>query len=246
MVLWNMHGGVVNKLKMRLQILKLFQDADLIFLTKTKHFPGQHLPHVEGFDLLTVARTMLLRRTKMIKHSGGVVAYFRSHLSPNLSQWKEGNHDSYLWLQVSKGATLDLFVCMVYVAPIGFKHESEFLFQNLATNIVEVQILRGIILLGGDFNACTTTLLDIIDISNLCELLQAPELIETEQPSVVAKRQNRNANVGNFGHELLDLCCDIGLLILIGRTTGDELGEFICLANGGRSTIDYIVGSPTI
>jgi hypothetical protein len=41
----------------------------------------------------------------------------------------------------------------------------------------------------------------------------------------------------------LDLYNDAGLLILNGRTPGDELREFICLANGGRSTINYIVGS---
>jgi hypothetical protein len=60
---------------------------------------------------------------------------------------------------------------MVYVALVGSKHESESLFQNLATNIAEVQILRGIILLGGDFNACTTALSDTIDTIDLCELL---------------------------------------------------------------------------
>jgi hypothetical protein len=73
-----------------------------------------------------------------------------------------------------------------------------------------------------------------------------PELVETEQPSVVAKRQNHDASVGSWGRELLDLCCDTRLLILNGRTPGDKLGEFTCLANGGCSTINYIVGSPTI
>jgi hypothetical protein len=92
---------------------------------------------------------MQLGKTKAIKHSGGVVVYFRSHLSPNLSHWKEGNHDFYLWLQVSMGAALDLFVCVVYVAPIGSKHKNESLFQNLTSNIVKVQTIGGIILLGG-------------------------------------------------------------------------------------------------
>jgi hypothetical protein len=36
---------------------------------------------------------------------------------------------------------LYLFVCMVYVALVGSKHESESLFQNLAIDIVEVQTL---------------------------------------------------------------------------------------------------------
>jgi hypothetical protein len=149
MVLWNMHGGGVNKLEMGVQILELFQGADLVLLTETWHFPSQQLPHVEGFDSLAIARTMQLGKTKVIKHSKGVVAYFRSHLNPNLSQWKKGNHDSYLWLRVNRSVALDLFICVVYVAPISSKHESESLFQNLATNIAKVQTLEGIVLLGG-------------------------------------------------------------------------------------------------
>ncbi len=44
----------------------------------------------------------------------------------------------------------------------------------------------------------------------------------------------------------MDLCCDVGLLILNGRTFDNESKEFICLANGGSSIVDYISGSPTI
>jgi hypothetical protein len=96
-----------------------------------------------------------LKETKAIKHSKMVIAYFRSHLSPNLSQWKDGSYDSYLWLWVNRGdapdlfvclvyAALDLFLCVVYTAPVGSKHKSKSLFQNLATNVVEVQTLGGI------------------------------------------------------------------------------------------------------
>jgi len=168
------------------EILKLFQGADLILLIETWHFSSQQLPHVEGFDSLIVARTMQLGNTKATKHNEGVVAYFCSHLRPNLSQWKEGAHDSYLWLWVSKGAAPDLFVCVVYVAPFGSKHENESLFQNLVVDIGEVQTLGGIVLLGGDFNVRTIALPDTLDTNDLCELLQAPELAEIEQPSVVA------------------------------------------------------------
>jgi hypothetical protein len=94
---------------------------------------------------------MQLGTTKTIKHSGWVVTYFRSHLNPNLSQWKEGSHDSYLWLWVKRGVTPNLFVCVVYATPIGSKHKSESLFQNLAIDIVQVQTLGGIILFGKDF-----------------------------------------------------------------------------------------------
>jgi hypothetical protein len=166
-----MHGGGVNKLKTGVQILKMFQSADLVLLTETWHFPNQQLPHVEGFDSLAVARTMQLGRTKTIKHSGGVVAYFRSHFSPNLSQWKEGSHDSYLWLRVNRSVAPHLFISVVYDAPVGSKHKSKSLFQNLVGNIVEVQTLGGIVLMGGDFNARTAALSDTIHTSDLCELL---------------------------------------------------------------------------
>ncbi len=68
----------------------------------------------------------------------------------------------------------------MYVALIGSKHENESLFQNLVADIVEVQTLGGIILLGRDFNARTAALPDTLDISDLCELLQALELVEIE------------------------------------------------------------------
>ncbi len=139
-----------------------------------------------------------------------------------------------------------LFICVVYVALVGSKHESESLFQNLVGNIAEVQTLGGIVLMGGNFNARTTALSDTIDISDLCELLQTPELARTEQPNIVTKWQNRDASDSSWGRELLNLCSNAGLLILNGPTPGDELGEFTCLANGGCSIVDYIVGSPAI
>jgi len=68
----------------------------------------------------------------------------------------------------------------VYTTPVGSKYKNESLFQNLAIDISEVQTLRGIVLLGGDFNAHNVVLLDTIDTNNLCELLHAPKLAETE------------------------------------------------------------------
>jgi hypothetical protein len=155
------------------------------------------LPHVEGFDSLAVTHIVQLGKTKAIKHSKGVVAYFHMHFSPNLSQWKEGSHDSYLWLWVSMGVTPELFVCMVYVTPVGSKHESESLFQNLSTDIAEIQTLRGIVPLGWHFNVRTAALPNTNDTNKLCELLQAHEFAKTEQPSVVTKQQNYDSGVSD-------------------------------------------------
>jgi hypothetical protein len=75
----------------------------------------------------------------------------------------------------------------MYATHVGSKHESKSLFQNLVADIVEVQTLGGIVLLGGDFNVRTIALLDTIDINDFCELLHVPEFTKTEQPSIVVK-----------------------------------------------------------
>jgi hypothetical protein len=54
---------------------------------------------------------------------------------------------------------------------LGRKPKARVATQSLATDIAEVQILRGIILLGGDFNARIVALLDTINTNDLCELL---------------------------------------------------------------------------
>jgi endonuclease/exonuclease/phosphatase (EEP) superfamily protein YafD len=68
----------------------------------------------------------------------------------------------------------------VYVTLVGSNHESKSLFQNLSRDIAEVQTLGGIVLLGGDFNACTATLLNTIDTNDLYELLQVPKFVKIE------------------------------------------------------------------
>jgi hypothetical protein len=48
-----------------------------------------------------------------------------------------------------------------------------------------------------DTTCHNTTLLDIIDTSDLSKLLHAPKLVEIKQRSIVVKLQNCDVNVGN-------------------------------------------------
>jgi hypothetical protein len=134
-----------------------------------------------------VARIVKLGKTKAIKHSGGLLLTS----VPTLTQTCHSGRKEAMILIYGYGSigfALELFVCVVYVAHVNSKHDNESLFQNLVTNIVEVQTLGGILLLGGDLNVRTATLLNTIDINDLCELLQVHELIEIKQPNVPAKR----------------------------------------------------------
>jgi hypothetical protein len=84
----------------------------------------------------------------------------------------EGRKPWFLSMATGQQRCCLWFVCLRGVrSPIGSKHESESLFQNLAIDIAKVQTLGGIVLLGGDFNAHIGALPDTIDTNDLCELL---------------------------------------------------------------------------
>jgi hypothetical protein len=69
------------------------------------------------------------------------------------------------------GVTTNLFVFVVYAVSVGSKHKNKSLFQYLVVDKAEVWTLGGVILVGKDFNAHITVLLNTIDTSDLCELL---------------------------------------------------------------------------
>jgi hypothetical protein len=101
-----MHEGGVNKLEMGVQILELFQGADLILLIKTWHFPGQQFPHVEGFDSLLIAHTMWLGRLLIIVGSlvvWQVVTHFKVIIDDTRYYVMAGDFDHmllHLWSNI--------------------------------------------------------------------------------------------------------------------------------------------------
>jgi hypothetical protein len=109
------------------------------------------------------------------------------------------------------------------------------------------RVATGIVLLGGDFNARIAALPNTLDTSDLCELLQAHELVKIEQPKLWLRDKIVMlvlvvGAVSSWTYAMMLGCSSS----INGRTLGDQSGEFTCLANGGCSTIDYIIGSPAI
>ena len=54
-------------------------------------------------------------------------------------------------------------------------------------------------------------------------------------------RENVDKEINNYGRDLISLCQSYGMHIVNGRVTGDEEGNITCVANGGRSVVDYIL-----
>ena len=97
-------------------------------------------------------------------------------------------------------------------------------------------------LICGDLNARTGQLEDTLLNNNLNRYLQGYDecyLIEDGQD--IPRRKSRDIEVNNFGRQFVHFCKVNDLIILNGRTKSDSDGKFTCIANGGRSIVDYFV-----
>jgi hypothetical protein len=111
-----------------------------------------------------------------------------------------------------------------------------------------VRSLGGHPLLAGDFNARTNTISDFHDIDgHIAHLPQVPQQVQKSTVTkMVQSRQSKDLGVLNtFGKELIDLCKDSELVILNGRTPGDEVGEVTCVKYNGCSVVDYFISAPS-
>ena len=54
-------------------------------------------------------------------------------------------------------------------------------------------------------------------------------------------RENVDKDSNNYGRDLISFCQSYGMHIFNGSATGDERRSITCVANGGRSVVDYIL-----
>ena len=71
---------------------------------------------------------------------------------------------------------------------------------------------------------------------------------ETEYPTdpFEMSRASKDETQNRFGISLLDLCCMYNIHVLNGRLFEDVKGEITCVANAGRSVVDYMVASTSL
>ena len=97
--------------------------------------------------------------------------------------------------------------------------------------------------LAGDFNSCIGDLQDYIPSDDLQFVFG-----DTEYPinPFDISRQSKDETCSRFGTSLVDLCCTYNIHVLNGRLFKAINGEIICVANNGRSIVDYMVASTSI
>ena len=59
-------------------------------------------------------------------------------------------------------------------------------------------------------------------------------------------RNTRDTVLNRFGQSLIELCCTHDIHIVNGRTENDTSGNFTCVANEGKSVVDYVIASSVL
>ena len=146
----------------------------------------------------------------------------------------------------------DLLLCFPYIP-----HYYSLVFENSVTkgldrlidlyNTINSKYGDVYWLIGGDLNARTGKLDDFLRLNNLQKYLEVYEGIDTISDDVIETRVTRDPTfINTYGQQLTNLCKNNNLYILNGRTNGDYDGKITCIANKGKTIVDYFIASRCI
>ena len=97
------------------------------------------------------------------------------------------------------------------------------------------------IVIAGDLNARTGTLIDYIEDDNIGDFIPHMDWYPSDNFDI--SRNSCDTFTNSFGYSLIDICKQLGIHFLNGRTPGDAAGEYTFCSTTGKSVIDYFVVS---
>jgi hypothetical protein len=170
----------------------LFDDLDVVALTKTHLFPDETPLHMPGFQCLHNPCPVFDMNsiTAVVKHSGGVVVFVNDSWSDCVSLWKRNTDGTRLWLQFQCSRAASLFLVVVYAPPKKSPYVDEGLFDNIATEVDMIQDLAGSILLTGDFNARTNAADNYVNCRYFANHMPDTLSLGNDFPKVLPERHN--------------------------------------------------------
>lgn len=179
---------------------------------------------------------------------GGVAVCVHKSVSGFVEQLLDTVEDT-IFLKFDKSvlnSPSDFLAAFVYVAPERSvvygddNHDGiDLLESNLSFIMEQYSDLPW--LLCGDFNARTSGLSDTDSVGENRHAQPLNDLEELFDDVPQTQRKTKDSGVNNFGQKLIELCKEYGLLIVNGRTPSDSEGEITCVANRGRSVVDYFL-----
>lgn len=213
---------------------------DFLAVVKTWSTPQSNI-NLKGYPIFSQHGIKLAK--KKGRRSGGVVFYNKHKYKHGIKLMSSSNKFC-MWVKFDSNVfslDQDLFLCIVYIRPTRADIRDQY-FEQIASHIMKYKN-SGEVMLSGDFNSRTGTLLDFIQHDDgASEYVALPSNYGTFSD----KRNNMAKVVNDYGEALLELCCNSCLRILNGRTCGDSLGHMTYFSTDGKgsSCVDYtLVGN---
>ena len=121
----------------------------------------------------------------------------------------------------------------VYIPPENSRYSKIDIFDDIEQEITEANRASHDIVLAGDVNARTGMIIE-----NLHDSLD----IFNENQKDICDRKSEDCVINNYGHRLIELCSNLNIIIINGRT-GTDSGKVTCK---NASLVDYFICSPSL
>lgn len=206
----------------------------VLLLTETWIRPELAPPALQGFVLAHAVSSPLGHNGR---GRGGVAIYTNSALVGTLRVWGEAR-EGVAWVRLQGVSDRPLHVAACYLSPAASTAQSAEYFGLLGRD-VRAALAAGHVIVGGDFNARTSSAVEVEAATGGSPLL----------PPAPMRRLSNDRVLNRRGRALLDFCRESGLWVGNGRLPGDTPAQYTChsLASAGAvSIVDYFLLCPSL
>ena len=226
----------------------MINDFDIIALCETWTNKTSHI-EIPGYEFYTLHRPKLNRNAR--RDSGGIIVYMKHSIAKGVKLVKKGN--DIMWLLLDKtffGLEKNIILACCYVVPSYSTHMA-YVNGNLLDIIPEeMAIFKDRydceFMYCGDFNGRTASEPDFVLNDDGNNYTPLPDDYVPDANNLPV-RYNQDSVINTSGRQILDFCKTCDVRIANGRIGDRSTSQkFTCYANGGQSTVDYLLASRSV
>ncbi|XP_077986167.1 uncharacterized protein LOC144440655 [Glandiceps talaboti] len=244
-MVWNVRG--LNSKLQNVNFISFCEEFDIFGLVETW---TKENDSVNVFENFVSFKSPAVNLSEKGRASGGVEVFVNKNLVKGVKRITTSLKNTViLLLQKNVFHFLkDVLMVITYVPPEGsraYVNSSDDGVENLENHLGE--ILSHLnddvsIIIAGDLNARTGSMQEFIEYDDSKYGVGT----NYESNDFTISRSSLDEGINNFGLSLISLCKHLTVYMLNGRKEGTGKGEFTCIANEGRSVVDYVIVSEEI
>ena len=239
--------GLMRKLLFP-DFIEFINKYDIVCISETK------LDDIDVINVKLDGYTFFAKNRISRRKSGGVGIFVRTNLIKKklLSIIETDLHNMIIFKLHHDLCGLDIIGCAIYVEPENSTYANPDIFDCIENTLSRFSDNHNFLLLG-DFNARTATVNEFVNSDRYNfdvydDEVKVAQRIDNEdlllEFGIPKSRYSRDIKTNNYGHRLIDMCKNIGLVIVNGRSGKDALiGKLTCK---DASLVDYVLATPRI